>query len=226
MTWKGWDDYAKGWPIADSLNAEGAKRQIFSVSVLGFQTHRDDFAIAFEKVEIEARIRDMRDQGLSDAALKERHGIEDKHWNLKGARAAVAALSMAELAKRQTECSYRPFDSRPSFFGEEIMDRPRRELLDHVAGRGTLQLLVSRQIGSEHWRHALVGDQPPNDCVVSDASSEANYCFPIHLFIDGTKRDNHTVAFRAFLDERYDHHYSAEEIFGYIYAILHAAVGC
>ena len=47
--------------VADSLNvADRLKKQIFKVNVLGFQTHRDDFAIAFEKHEIESRIRDMR----------------------------------------------------------------------------------------------------------------------------------------------------------------------
>lgn len=34
--------------------------------------------------------------------------------------------------------------------------------------------------------------------------------------------ENLSPAFRAFLDARYNHHYSPEEILGYIYAVLHA----
>ena len=49
---------------------------------------------------------------------------------------------------------------RTVFFGPEFMDYPRRELLDNVAGRDNIQLLVSRQIGTENWRHAFVADGP------------------------------------------------------------------
>src|ERR1017187_8880015 len=50
------------------------------------------------------------------------------------------------------------FDNPYCFFGPEFMDYPRRELLDNVAGRDNIQLLVSRQIGTENWRHAFVAD--------------------------------------------------------------------
>ena len=50
-----------------------------------------------------------------------------------------------------------------------------------------------------------------------------NYVFPLWRF-DGSEAaaENLSPAFRAFLDTRYEHHYSPEEILGYIYAILHA----
>jgi predicted helicase len=38
--------------------------------------------------------------------------------------------------------------------------------------------------------------------------------------VDG--HENLSPDFRGFLDTRYDHHYAPEEIFGYIYAVLHA----
>lgn len=103
------------------------------------------------------------------------------------------------------------------------MDYPRRELLDHVARRTNVCLLVSRQIGTAAWRHVLIADTPANDCVVSDMSREANYVFPLALYADDDARtENFTPAFRAFLDGRYDHHYSPEEILGYLYAVMHA----
>ena len=47
---------------------------------------------------------------------------------------------------------------------------------------------------------------------------EVNYFFP--LVID--RIDNLSADFRSFLDARYDHHYTPEEILGYMYAVLHA----
>jgi hypothetical protein len=43
------------------------------------------------------------------------------------------------------------------------------------------------------------------------------------LYATRNKRvENLSAGFRAFLDSRYDHHYTPEEVFGYIYAVLHA----
>jgi predicted helicase len=40
----------------------------------------------------------------------------------------------------------------------------------------------------------------------------------------GGNEENFQREFRAAIDARYDHHFSPEEIFGYIYAVLHAPV--
>lgn len=103
------------------------------------------------------------------------------------------------------------------------MDYPRRELLDHVAGRQNLCLLVPRQIGTATWRHAFIADAPANDCVISNRSREANQVFPLSRFnSQGAPAENLSPKFRTFLDARYEHHYSPEEILGYIYAVLYA----
>src|SRR6202035_2134506 len=109
------------------------------------------------------------------------------------------------------------------FFGSEFMDYPRRELLDHVAGRDNISLVVSRQIGTATWRHAFIANGPANDCLISDQSREANHVFLQWRFDDqDVRHENLAPEFRAFIDARYEHHYTPEEIFWCIYAILHA----
>jgi predicted helicase len=46
--------------------------------------------------------------------------------------------------------------------------------------------------------------------------------FPIWLFGRDGKVENRSPDFRDFIDARYEHHYTPEEILGYIYAVLHA----
>lgn len=222
IDWTGWDDYGQWWQLADSLSAQAEKRQIFEVNVLGFQTHRDHFAIAFGHSEIAQRVRDMVDKSVPDQVLEERYAVKDnRDWKIKDARAALRKRANPEEAI--INCAFRPFDERPCYFGGEFMDYPRRELVDHVAGRQNFQLLVSRQIGTGNWRHGFVASSPAESCLISDGSTEQNYCFPLQLFIgDAATRENFSPDFRSFLDARYDHHYSAEEILGYIYAVLHA----
>jgi len=58
---------------------------------------------------------------------------------------------------------------------------------------------------------------------------DPSYIFPLFVFPThegqsvATREENFSPAFRDYLDAHYDgHHYDAEEILGYIYAVLHA----
>jgi predicted helicase len=97
-------------------------------------------------------------------------------------------------------------------------------------------LAVCRLTRGDGWRHCLVTGQSIDDSYVSDKSKERAYLFPLRAQSATTNdRENETgnssrVAasienlspyFREFLDSRYEHHYTPEEILGYIYAILH-----
>jgi predicted helicase len=65
--------------------------------------------------------------------------------------------------------------------------------------------------------------KPANDCVISNRSREANQVVPLWRFSgEGIKQENFAPEFREFIDTLYSHHYTAEEILGYVYAVLHA----
>jgi predicted helicase len=159
---------------------------------------------------------------LSDKDVSEKYKLtNNRDWNVKNARKELQANK--DWQNKIIRCSYRPFDNPYCFFGPEFMDYPRRELLDNVAGRQNIELVVSRQIGTAHWRHAFVADGPANDCLISDQSTEANYVFPLWRFSNQEgRRENFTTEFREFVDSRYEHHYTAEEILGFIYAVLYS----
>ncbi len=205
------DEYDVGWHIA----------QIFPLNVLGFQTHRDAFAVSFDHSVINRRLNELVETNISDREFAERYGLKDgSGWSVTQARVRARENPSLIVAQR---LAYRPFDYRWGALSNVTMDRPRRELQDHVAGRDNLCLLVPRQIGTALWQHGFITDAPANDCVISNRSREANQVFPIRLFeTAGTARENLSLDFRGFLDSRYDHHYTPEEILGYIYAVLHA----
>jgi Type ISP C-terminal specificity domain/N-6 DNA Methylase len=241
LDWSDWDAYRLGWSIADSLNPIGEKQEIFSLSVLGFQTHRDDFSIAAQRSDIESRVSDMVDGGLSDAEFANKYFLKsNRDWTVREARAALRANDGRQ--KNIIRCAYRPFDNPYCYFGHEFMDYPRRELLDHVAWRDNIQLLVARQIGVANWRHVLASDVVAESCCISDGSTEQNYVFPLYLYPLETKKrqskadlfaeaglpagkeriDNFTPKFREWLGRRYECQISPEAVLGYIYAVLHA----
>lgn len=204
------DEFQAGWRLS----------RVFPINVLGFQTHRDAFAISFSESEVRQKLGDLADTRISDEELKRRYGLKsNRDWSFPDARAAARAGA----AKPLRLVSYRPFDDRWSEFSDLTMDYPRRELLDHVAGRDNLTLLAPRGISTQGWRHSFVVDKPANDCVISNRSREANQVFPLWRFTDDNLRqENLSSEFRKFIDHHYSHHYTPEEIFGYIYAVLQA----
>ena len=67
-------DYEKGFRIQDLLE----------INVLGFQTHRDNFSIAFEVSDIERRLKDLLDKNIDDETVVKKYNItENKHWKIK-----------------------------------------------------------------------------------------------------------------------------------------------
>jgi len=92
-------EYEIGWKITD----------IMPVNVLGFQTHRDSFAIDFEREKIYGRIAEMRNNRISDEEYYRKYNLKDnRDWKLKKARQVLKNDS--KWAKKLITCLYRPFD--------------------------------------------------------------------------------------------------------------------
>ena len=208
-----WPEYEKGWQVTE----------IFPVKALGFQTHRDHFAIAYEKSDIERRVREMRDESITDQSLQEKYQIRDnRDW--KVAKSRITLQGERGWDKNIISCAYRPFDNRFCYFGYATMDYPKKPIMDHVFNRRNVALLCSRQVRDSEWRHTGITEIVPESCLISDKTKEQNHVFPLYryrppegqgkgnLFADadpfqGKERiENLSPKFRAFIDAKYKHH--------------------
>lgn len=118
--------------------------KVMPTSVLGFQTHRDHFAVDFDNDVLLERIAEFRDTKLTDKQIAETWEISDnRDWNVKDARRLLRGDT--NWKRWLIRCSYRPFDTRSCYFSTVAMDYPRRELLDHVANRTNLCIGLGRQ---------------------------------------------------------------------------------
>ncbi len=165
------EEYQSCWKITEMM----------PTNVLGFQTHRDFFAIDFDKNVLLKRINDLRETNKSDDEIRRLYGVTDSSsWTVSKARKKLRENKnwQSDLIK----CAYRPFDNRFSYFSSVAMDRPRRELIDHVFKKDNLCLLSSRQQATVGYQHCFVAKEPANDCVVSTTSREANQVFPLYLY--------------------------------------------
>ncbi|MEX0723506.1 MAG: type ISP restriction/modification enzyme, partial [Gracilimonas sp.] len=170
----------KDYEIFQSYSDGFKVPELFKVNVLGFQTHRDQFAVSSNKKELISRINELLDLSNEPSYLKKRYGInESKKWKVSDQRELVEKDKISELI---TESAYRPFDNQFVTFDKAINDRPRTEILQHIFEKDNLSLLCSRQQAKPGFRHIFVTDLPANDCVMSTTSREANQVFPLYLY--------------------------------------------
>ncbi|WP_236613292.1 type ISP restriction/modification enzyme [Chrysiogenes arsenatis] len=155
--------------------------ELMPVSVVGYQSHRDSFAVAHCKHELIKRLADFVDDNIDEHELLSRYNInESSSWKLKEQRNKIGIhINYGQFVCKTT---YRAFDDRFAIMHPAICDRPRKELILHVAGRENYCLLVSKQQATVGFRHCFITKLIANDCVISTSSREANQVFPLRLY--------------------------------------------
>ncbi len=156
---------------------------LFQVNVMGFQTHRDDFAIDFEMNEIKKRAKDLINKNLSDEDIFKKYPISDnRDWKLAKARTEIQSDKNWE--KKAIHCGYRPFDNRPCYFSYVMMDYPRKELIQNVLGKENLLIGIGRQglaIGDIEWCLTTVSKNPVDANIFRRGGVNL---FPLYLYPD------------------------------------------
>jgi predicted helicase len=90
-----------------------------------------------------------------------------------------------------------------------------------------LTLLTARSNKSPDPDHFFVTDKPSETKAAE--STIQSYSFPLYAYANESnlghrqaRYENFSAGFRAFIDSQYEHHYTPEEILGYMYAVLYA----
>ncbi|MBS1775439.1 MAG: DNA methyltransferase [Bacteroidetes bacterium] len=156
---------------------------LFQVNVMGFQTHRDDFAIDFEMNEIKKRAKDLINKSLSDEDIFKKYPISDnRDWKLAKARTEIQSDKNWE--KKAIHCGYRPFDNRPCYFSYVMMDYPRKELIQNILGKENLLIGIGRQglaIGDIEWCLTTVSKNPVDANIFRRGGVNL---FPLYIYPD------------------------------------------
>ncbi|HJR57638.1 MAG TPA: type ISP restriction/modification enzyme [Rhizomicrobium sp.] len=200
---------------AQAFNQFWKIQDIFVESSAGIITARDRFAIAFSDAELKHRVSQLLDEKNSDDSLRATLGLDDtRGWALTSAREALR--KKPDWKNNIRPILQAPFDVRRVAYDIRLIDWGRWNFIAKLSDR-KLALCLPRKIDIQKpWDHVFVTDEIFSHHAIS--MKEVNYAFPVAF--DG--RENLSEAFRTFLDQRFDHHYTAEEIMGYIYAVLHS----
>jgi hypothetical protein len=221
-------EYERGWKVTDMM----------PVTIMGPNSHRDGFAIAFSHEEAVARLKDLTDPKLSASDFLRRYGCkENAEWTVGGARAG----DLRPVVPRR--CLYRPFDERYMLWGAWVFDRPRQELINQFLQEnlGLISTRQTKELFSVFSTTLPVGQHklatPYDGSYVSPLYLHPNGKLPeADLFAhENGRRPNFSAAFIQDFSEKLQVEFvpeglgrpakreaGPESIFNYAYAVFHS----
>ncbi|RDV82321.1 type ISP restriction/modification enzyme [Ammonifex thiophilus] len=238
------DDWERYWSIAD----------IFFRYSVGIVTARDKLTIHFAPDEVWETVVDFVSLEPEVARAKFSLGSDARDWRIEKAQEDLRRMGVPNVKARQhiIPLLYRPFDIRFTFFTGKSRGfhcYPRTEVMQHMLVGENVALLVPRRVEyAGEWRHVFVTNTVSEHVAVS--LKTIDYHFPLYLFhasghLDDLLAYSNSVIHRgrqpnlkpSFLqklaetlqlpqEEPYGlpETIAAEDILGYIYAILHSTV--
>lgn len=196
-------------------------RELFSTFSLGSLTKRDDLTVAMTKQELIEKVNFLQNPKVSDDEIVARFGVrhaDNDGWVLRDARAHIISENFQPGCIK--EINWRPFERRWIAYDDMLIARTNRRIMSNLVSRNNVALISVRQLANLPFFHAFVTDDLTDQHFISTRTKEGGVVFPLR--VNEPTEENLSPSFRAFIDARYGHHYSPEEILGYIYAVLHA----
>ena len=199
------DEYKKGIGLVE----------LFPNYNSGIQTKNDDLTIAFESQKMQKIVDDFLKDDLPE--LEQKYGINDKGvW-----KASQAQTDLKIGDYKFSSLLYRPFDIRYTAItprSSGFLARPRMKTSEHLL-HPNLGLLFSRSNPEQRdFSEILVSNQ----IVDLHAAAGQTYCAPLYSYSeDGSKTPNLNREIVNTLEEIVGGT-TPEDIFDYIYAVLHS----
>lgn len=144
-------------------------------------------------------------------------------WKVKWAQEDLKSTGLSK--DKIIQILYRPFDMRYTYYtgnSNGFLARPALKIMKNMK-RDNLALITCRQQKKPGFHHVFITDKITDSDTVSNKTRERGYLFPLYLYSDdGEKTINFSPKFLEFIKRKYGNEISPEEIFNYIYAILHS----
>ena len=225
-------EYFAGWKITE----------ISPVRSYGILTNRDALTIHKSKEKLWKVVQDFVSLPTEEARQKYELGKDSQSWKVESAQKDLRDSGPSQ--NRIIRILYRPFDIRHTYYtgiSGGFICRPSKEVTQHMLAGGNLGLTTVRQVAKGAFNHAIAVSTITESCVATGGRGYSQL-FPLYLYpgqslsssmID-SRRPNFSLRFLAALanaldlpqSDESDNHLpsgvSPEDIFGYIYAVLHS----
>ncbi|MDK2907299.1 MAG: hypothetical protein PWQ66_1260 [Petrotoga sp.] len=206
------EEYNKFWKVTD----------IFPVNSVGVVTARDHFTIKWKPEDAWTTVTEFVQMSPEEARTRFILRKDVRDWKVVFAQ---KDLKESGLDKNKiVPILYRPFDIRYTYYtgtsrGFHCMPRP--EVMKHML-KENLGLVTVRQVAEGIFNHAYVTNTIIESRITLSNKGIA-FLFPLYLYSDLERKANIDPDIYKTLYEKYNKELTPEDIFYYIYAVLHSS---
>ncbi len=206
------EQYKKGFGV----------NEILKHNLSGVQTGRDDLFIDYHKESIENRISYLLTTAQLDQSFVEKYNVIDSSSYPLIRRIGESVFSIEKIC----EYSYRPFDNRYIYYDEHLVKRAFYNVHRNM-NLSNIAISVSRQC-IDNWRFVFITDKVSDMNLIASAGKlGGGYVFPLYLYpedgsMDTERRPNLDEKIWAEISRCAGRDTTPEEVFDYIYGVLHS----
>ena len=207
---EGKEEYEKGFRIDE----------LMKINCSGLVSMGDEFAFAETRDELQNRLNDFLSNDYKAEELKSKYNLGKNYANfiLDGKKNGLKVCT-----NKIVPIAYRPFDNVYGYFDKQIIWRPREKVMRHFT-KPNVGLACIR-INSRNEETYFVVDTIMDKTILS-SKDNANV-FPLYLYseegtMDTEKRANLDEKIWAEINRCVGKETTPEEVFDYIYGVLHS----
>ena len=223
----------KNYDGETNYNKGFSLQSLFISNVTGIVTSRDTFVIDNYKLSLERRIKDFCDKSLSDTDFQNTYHLSENYqWKLSEQRSAIPDYDPNLIQY----INYRPFDNKYIYYQENLVFRPRQEVMRHFINHENYGLVAKRGFSQTQSSPVFVADNIIDFRSWSCAGMQGgDYIFPLYLYddIDNSRRPNfNSEIIQKFADglklqyvtekSNQEGNFAPLDVLDYIYAVLHS----
>lgn len=173
-------EYERGFRLPD----------VMPVNSTAAVTARDGLVVAFEEAELIARLEAFGDASIGDQEIRDHfcHSTRSARYpagDTRGWKLAAARRRLADDPSWREQirtCWYRPFDRRPIFWANWMVDWPRPEISRHLLLENNVALVARRQmLPTRPCNFFWIADTLILDGVIRSDNRGSESVFPLYL---------------------------------------------
>ncbi|HOV93097.1 MAG TPA: DUF559 domain-containing protein [Candidatus Kapabacteria bacterium] len=153
---------------------------IFIENSVGVVTARDEFVIDYNINQLKNRIKQFLNINIDNSIIKTTYKLREKdNWKIKEIREKI--LKDDNLQNEFAQILYRPFDIRWIFYNDDIIERPRKQVMKNMFSENIGLITIRHSRSPNLWNLAFVSNQ-----IIAGATAvtslDINYFFPLYLY--------------------------------------------
>lgn len=164
------EEYNKGFRVDE----------LMKLGVCGIQTGRDDLYIDIKEDDLKRRIQKLLSNDIDDD-FRKRYKVQDSSGYNMLKRVKQNAYNQRNVRLEL----YRPFDYRNIYYAPNLIKRAFLGVMGHMH-QDNIGLITSRQLSTFDYQHVLCTNMITDMCSISAQTKECSYLFPLYKYDEGT----------------------------------------